>query len=85
MAIAWIVVGIFCVLSGIWLKFAQCDAFLLFANLVQRRDSNAFKDKVVWITGASGSLGYLLAQSFAERGAKLILSARNEERLKALI
>ncbi len=43
-----------------------------------------FRDQVVWITGASSGIGAALARAFARRGAKLILSARREERLRAL-
>lgn len=40
-----------------------------------------FKDKVVWITGASSGIGEALAYAFSEQGASLALSARNEEAL----
>ncbi|QKJ32225.1 SDR family oxidoreductase [Mucilaginibacter mali] len=46
----------------------------------------AFKDKVVWITGASSGIGEALAYALSARGAKLILSSRREnelERVKA--
>lgn len=43
---------------------------------------NQFKDKVIWITGASSGIGEALALDFASRGARLILSARREEELK---
>ncbi|QIQ21053.1 SDR family NAD(P)-dependent oxidoreductase [Zophobihabitans entericus] len=45
---------------------------------------NYFKDKVIWITGASSGYGEALAHAFAKQGAKLILSARNTEKLTQL-
>jgi short-subunit dehydrogenase len=36
-----------------------------------------FKNKVVWITGASSGLGEAMAKAFNELGANVILSARN--------
>jgi dehydrogenase/reductase SDR family member 7B len=41
-----------------------------------------FKDKIVWITGASSGIGEGLAKAFNAEGAKVILSARNVEELK---
>ena len=35
-----------------------------------------FRDKVVWITGASSGIGEALAYAFYREGAHLILSAR---------
>lgn len=38
----------------------------------------------IWIIGASEGIGEALAQAWAERGAKLVLSARSECKLRAL-
>jgi uncharacterized protein len=40
-------------------------------------------DKVVMITGASSGLGLHLARAWAEQGAKLVLVARDKDRLEA--
>jgi len=40
-----------------------------------------FKDKVIWITGASSGIGEALAKRFARAGARLILSSRREPEL----
>ncbi len=41
-----------------------------------------FKDKVVWITGASSGIGKAVALALSEQGAKLIISSRNTEKLE---
>ena len=41
-----------------------------------------FKDKVVWITGATSGIGEALAYEFADQGAKLILSSIQKEELE---
>jgi len=41
-----------------------------------------FKDKVVWITGASSGIGEALAYMLSEAGSKLVLSSNEPERLE---
>jgi short-subunit dehydrogenase len=43
-----------------------------------------FTDKVVWITGASSGIGKALALELSKQHAKIIISSRNEEKLKAV-
>jgi NADP-dependent 3-hydroxy acid dehydrogenase YdfG len=42
------------------------------------------KDKVIIITGASSGIGEAMAKCYAEAGAKVVLGARSEDKLKAL-
>lgn len=44
-------------------------------------DVDSFKDKVVWITGASSGIGEQIALHLSKYGAKLVLSARSNDKL----
>ncbi|MFD2203414.1 SDR family NAD(P)-dependent oxidoreductase [Shivajiella indica] len=44
-----------------------------------------FKNKVVWITGASSGLGRYMAYEFAKNGAIIALSARRKDRLEEVL
>jgi short-subunit dehydrogenase len=40
-----------------------------------------FKNKTIWITGASSGIGKAMALAFSKEGANIILSSRSEEKL----
>jgi short-subunit dehydrogenase len=47
-------------------------------------NASAFKDKVIWITGASSGIGESVTLELAKQGARLVISARGEETLQKL-
>ncbi|XP_077226534.1 uncharacterized protein LOC143859947 [Tasmannia lanceolata] len=66
---------------ALFVKFATADGdFTLLSRGHAKREE--IEDKVVWITGASRGIGEVLAKQFANLGAKLIISARNEAELE---
>ena len=46
------------------------------------KDTGHFKDKVIWITGASSGIGEALAYKLSSSGANLVLSSNEPERLE---
>lgn len=46
---------------------------------------STIRDKVVIIMGASSGIGEATTRKLAEEGAKLVIAARRENRLKALV
>ena len=45
---------------------------------------NPFKNKTIWIVGASSGIGRALAENLSTQGEHLILSSRNEEKLNEI-
>jgi dehydrogenase/reductase SDR family member 7B len=54
----------------------------VFSVSLEEKRMNSFKDKVVWVTGASSGIGEELVRQLDASGAKVILSARNEDTLE---
>ena len=52
-------------------------------GLLSRKSSYSFRDKAVFITGASRGLGLLMAREFADEGARLTLVSRDIAALQA--
>lgn len=44
-----------------------------------------FKDKVVFITGATGGIGKEVVRAFANEGAKLSITSTKQEKIDALV
>ncbi len=53
--------------------------------LFDSRTMSRLKDKWVLVTGASSGFGAAIAHAFAREGAKLLLGARREDRLKEVV
>ncbi len=65
------IVAVFCI--------SDCDLYLRFCPY---NEKNAFKDKIIWIAGASSGIGACLAQDLTKAGAQVIISARRENLLR---
>lgn len=85
MAAPAVLLAVICILLLAWclLRFCFADADL---SLLAKGPPppGCFEDKVVWITGASQGIGETLARELSRLGAKLILSARDAEKLNGV-
>lgn len=55
------------------------------ANILQRKDQALLEGKVVLVTGGTSGFGFAMAKRFLECGAKVIITGRNEQKLKAAV
>eukprot|EP00602_Paraphysomonas_sp_CaronLab_P009734 CAMPEP_0185023794 /NCGR_PEP_ID=MMETSP1103-20130426/6416_1 /TAXON_ID=36769 /ORGANISM="Paraphysomonas bandaiensis, Strain Caron Lab Isolate" /LENGTH=266 /DNA_ID=CAMNT_0027556545 /DNA_START=78 /DNA_END=875 /DNA_ORIENTATION=+ len=80
MKLSLVLIGVACVIIALFCR-SDSDALLSLAGPVPK---DSFQDRVIWITGASSGLGEELALRFCKAGAKVIISARRENKLKAV-
>ena len=64
-------------------RFVTADADLSLLSYSLKPEF--FKDKVVWVTGASSGIGEELCKQLSRLGAKVILSARSEYKLRLVL
>merc|ERR1711862_856956 len=60
------------------IKRSHCDTRCAAATM----PADAYKGKIVWITGGSSGIGKGVAELCAKQGARLILSSRREKELR---
>lgn len=71
-------------LENLWHHFNEIDhnCLVRIGNYIIRISMISFKNKTVWITGASSGIGEHLAGEFAREGAKVIISSHEPEELE---
>lgn len=55
------------------------------ANFTFKNENTYMADKIVLVTGGSSGFGFAIAKRFVEYGAKVIITGRNEQKLKSAI
>jgi NAD(P)-dependent dehydrogenase (short-subunit alcohol dehydrogenase family) len=58
------------------------DGLIEYGHLEVRKTPQTFAGKVALITGASRGVGFATARALAERGARIVMTARGESRLR---
>ena len=52
-------------------------------NVVQKTPNEVFKNKIFVVTGGGSGLGFAISSKLATEGAKVIITGRNEDKLKS--
>jgi len=55
---------------------------IIYADISEKTPNDIFKEKVMLVTGGGGGLGYYIAKKLTAEGAFVIITGRNEEKLK---
>ena len=55
------------------------------ANFTFKDEKTYMADKIVLVTGGGSGFGFAIAKRFVECGAKVIVTGRNEQKLKSAI
>ena len=64
--------------------FMRSDNSLLTLRLLPYNETTAHQGQIIWVTGASTGIGAGLAFDLCKAGAQVIISARQEDKLKAV-
>lgn len=67
---------------GIKYIFKEYKQPIIKANIVQKATDNLFNGKVYLVTGGSSGIGYYIAKKLLQEGANVIITGKNEEKLK---
>ncbi|MEY3183266.1 MAG: hypothetical protein RLZ35_1251, partial [Pseudomonadota bacterium] len=53
--------------------------------LKQQADPNFFKEKYIWLTGATSGIGLSLLEKLLKKGSKVIATGRHQEKIAHLV
>ena len=67
---------------GIKYIFKEYKQPIIKANIVQKATDNLFNGRVYLVTGGSSGIGYYIAKKLIQEGASVIITGRNEQKLK---
>ena len=81
--LCFVVFLLWCVIFVALLFYLDGDLSLAFHARFGKK-IHELKGQVIWITGASTGIGAALAIEAAKHGARLVISARSEDKLRAV-